>query len=104
MLECSSGRRSTGDDLLQGIEVSSANETLVLYRVIAVLALAHEFRFLQARVCGHSAGLVFAGQLEHGVVQRMESGERDELKLVAHLRKFPLEHCDGRVVQILLPV
>ena len=43
-------------------------------------------------------------EVEHGVVERVEPRERDELELVAHGAELALELGDRRIVQIALPV
>src|SRR5688572_31154007 len=48
--------------------------------------------------------LVFAGELEHRIVERVEAGEGDELELVAHGAELTLELGDRLVVELLLPV
>ena len=45
-----------------------------------------------------------AGQLEHGVVERVEAGQRDELEPVAHGRELLAELRDRRLVQVRAPV
>ena len=65
---------------------------------------AAEFLLLQPRVGCHSLSLVSLRQLEHAQIQRVETGQRDELELVAHRGQFGLEARDGRVIQLLLPV
>ena len=47
---------------------------------------------------------VFFGQREHGVVQRMESGQRHELKLVSHGAQLALELLNGGLVELALPI
>src|SRR4029434_10251429 len=63
-----------------------------------------KLRLLETYVGGHVLARVTARQLAHAVVERVEPGQGDELKLVAHGSQFALEVCDGAVVEVLLPV
>src|SRR6266536_3627607 len=85
------------------VEVPGANLMLVLGRGVAVL-LGRELGLLQLHVGRHAVVGVAAGELEHRVVERVESGERDELVLVPHLGKLALELVDGALVEVLAPV
>src|SRR4028119_51416 len=84
------GGGAAGDDLGDLVEVAGPDLALVLGGGVAVL-LCVELPLLELGVGGHPAVLVVAGELEHGEVERVEPGERDELKLVAHLPELPLE-------------
>src|SRR5438270_693921 len=77
---------------------------LLLHRGVAVVALGLELALLQLGVRRHTAVAIFARQLEHRRVERVETGERDELELVAHRREARLEFRDGLRAQLLLPV
>ena len=96
--------RCPGDHLLDVIEVAGTDELLVRDGIVSVLVLALEFRILQAAVRFHAFMLVAARELEHGMIQRMEAGQRDELELVAHRRDVTLKTRDRGVVQIFAPV
>src|SRR5699024_11580761 len=63
-----------------------------------------ELRLLQLDVGAHLPLAVVRGELEHAVVQRVEAGQGDELKGVAHRGQLPLERGDLVVVEVLLPV
>src|SRR6266567_2893413 len=76
-------RLASRDDLAHEIEVPGADLSLMLRRGIA-LGLGRELRLLKLGVRQHAALPVVARQLEHPEVQRVESGERNELKLVTH--------------------
>lgn len=43
-------------------------------------------------------------QFKHVVPHVMDTGEGNELVLVAHIAQFLLEFGDGGIVQVLLPV
>ncbi len=62
--------------------------------------LCCEFRFLKHGIGGHLAFLVAAGQLEHAVVQLVETSQRDELEFVAHRAQLALELGNRRIVQV----
>src|SRR5215470_8250816 len=103
-LERRCGSSAARDDLLDGVEVSGADEALVFHRFVAVLALLPEFLFLELAVGRHAAGLVFARQIEHAHIERVEPGESDELEAIAHRAEFLLEFRGSGVVESLLPV
>src|SRR5690606_35001430 len=84
------------DHAVQGVEIAGADFALVLGGGVAVL-LGGELRLLQLHVGGHLPCLVAARQFEHGVVERVEAGQGDELEPVAHGRELPLEAGDGGV-------
>src|SRR6185437_1504984 len=65
---------------------------------------AGKLSLLQLRVGLHAILFVTLRQIEHAQVQRMESRESYELKLVAHCPQLFLEARDRRLVQLLLPV
>ena len=75
----------------------------MLHGGVAVL-LRGELGILQFHVRSHLVLAVARGQLEHRVVERVEAGQRDELEGVTHLAKALLEHGDGFLVEVLLPV
>src|SRR6266851_4575914 len=64
------------------VEVSRTDLTLVLRRGVT-LRLERELPLLELDVGAHAPVPIPARQLEHAGVQRMESGERDELEAVA---------------------
>src|SRR5699024_9852834 len=85
------------------VEPPRADLTLVLGGGVA-LRLGSELPLLQLDVGLHVLFDVPLGQIEHGVVEGVETGQRDELELVAHRGELPLELRDRGVVQILTPV
>lgn len=70
--------------LLNVIEVSRPYEALMFHCFIAVMGLARKFGFLQLAIGGHPISLVLAGEFEHRQIRSVESGQRNELKFVAH--------------------
>ena len=85
------------------VEVTGTHFTLVLDRSETTVG-GGEFCFLQLDEGGHLVACVAVREVEHGVVQCMETCQRDELELVTHCAQLFLEFCDRSVVQILLPV
>ncbi len=67
-------------------------------------ALGCKFLFLQLDLGRHTLVAVLVGQVEHAVVERVKTGQRNELKLIAHSTEFTLKLANGRVVQVFLPV
>src|SRR5579872_6404724 len=74
---------SARDEAADLIEIAGAHFALVPRRRIAFF-LAGELASLKFRVRSHSARLEIKRQLEHRVIERVESRERDELEPVAH--------------------
>src|SRR5208282_570938 len=79
-------------------------EMLVFYSFIAVGAFAPKLFILQAAVRGHAGILETARELEHGMVEGVETGQRDELELVAESRQLSLKTGDGGIVEVFPPV
>src|SRR5499426_967350 len=98
------GRSAASDRLRYGVEITRAYEGLVFDGAVAVLGFGGEFRLLQARVSGHAVFPVIPSQVEHAEVERVETGQRNELEFVAHPPQLRLEALDGLGVQLLLPV
>eukprot|EP01092_Planopodium_desertum_P013804 TRINITY_DN67867_c0_g8_i3.p1 TRINITY_DN67867_c0_g8~~TRINITY_DN67867_c0_g8_i3.p1 ORF type:complete len:672 (-),score=294.42 TRINITY_DN67867_c0_g8_i3:1748-3763(-) len=91
------------DRLGDRIEVAGADLALVLDRGEAALG-RFELGFLQLHEGAHLPARIAVGQIEHAVVQRVETGQGDELELVAVAAQLLLEPGNGGVVQVLLPV
>ena len=75
---------TAADDLRNGVEVARTDERLVLDSPVAMVPLHVELPLLHPRVGQHALVAVGVGQLEHGEVQGVETGQGDELELVAH--------------------
>jgi len=58
------------------------------------IGLGGELFFLEFGIGGHSTVAIAARQLEHAVVERVESSESDKLKFVTHRAKLALEFRD----------
>src|SRR4028119_2409724 len=76
LLELGVGRQAAGPGGARPVRA------VVVGGGVAVL-LGVDLPLLELGVGGHAAVLVVAGELEHGGVERVEAGERDELELVA---------------------
>src|SRR5579862_3126952 len=77
------GRRVALDGRGDRIEVAGADLALMLHCREA-LGRGRELRFLKLHEGGHAVSRITMGEMEHRVVQAVESGQRDELELVAH--------------------
>src|SRR5262249_40988120 len=99
-----SGRSAAGYRLRYGVEITCADEGLVLDGAVTAIGFGGEFRLLQARVSGHAVFAVIPSEVEHAEVERVEPGQRDELEFVANPPQLRLEAGDGLGVQFLLPV
>src|SRR5467141_3875129 len=85
------------------VEIPGADEALVRDGAVAKF-LGCELFLLEFRVGGHASLRVAARKMEHRHVQRVKTGERHKLKLVAHLPEFLLEVGDGDIVEFFLPI
>jgi hypothetical protein len=86
------------------VEVAGADFLLVRHEGVATVA-GSEFGLLHLLDIGRHAALdVVLRQVEHVVPHGVDTGQRDELVLVAHGAEFALELGDGGVVEVLLPV
>src|SRR4029453_10229300 len=85
------------------VEVAGTDFALVLGCGVAA-GLGGEFLFLELDVSGHAFAGVAVGEVEHRVVEGVESGQGDELEGESHGAEFALELGDGGVVQVLAPV
>src|SRR5436190_5491038 len=81
---------ATRDDLRDLVEVPDAHEFLMLDRLVAV-ALECKLARLQIGIRRHAAFLVILGQGEHGVIERVEARQGDELEFVTHRAQLLLE-------------
>ncbi|MOA03540.1 hypothetical protein D3C78_1230510 [compost metagenome] len=96
-------RRAAGNGERHGVEIAGADLALVFGGGVTI-GLGCEFRFLKLGISRHLPVLVTARQFEHAEIQLVETGERNELELVAHCPEFPLELGNRRVVEVLFPV
>src|SRR6202020_340039 len=71
------------DRLRHRVEVASAHFALMLHCGKAAVG-SGKFLFLQLDERAHLAACIAVGEIEHAVVEAVEAGQRDELKLVAH--------------------
>src|SRR5262245_29018315 len=97
------GRLARLHGLRDLVEVTGADLALVTRRSVP-LRFGRELGLLQLHVGRHVLRGVAARQVEHAVVERVESRQGDELELVAHGAELALELGDGGVVEVLLPV
>src|SRR6202790_4714124 len=91
------------DRLRHRVEVAGPHLTLMLDRGEA-LGDRRELRFLQLDERRHLAASVAMRQIEHAVIQTVETRERDELELVAHCAQLALEAGHGCIIEVLFPV
>ncbi len=93
-------RRDRGRDQ---VEVAGAGLALVAGGGVAEL-LRPELSLLEPDVGGHALAYEARGQVEHRVVEHVESGQRDELEPVAHGGELLAEFRDRGLVQVRAPV
>src|ERR1700733_11942209 len=99
------GRRTAsftdhGRDL---VEVARADLALMARRGVSIGG-SRELDLLEIRVRAHPAPFEVVRQPEETVVQGVESGQRYELELVAHLVEPLAERRDRPLVELLLPI
>ena len=73
----------------------------MLSRTVSVL-LGRELRLLQFRIRRHSSIATALRELKHAVIERVETGQSNELELefVAHRPQFTLKLCDTSAIEI----
>src|ERR1051326_1938608 len=86
------------------VEITGADEGLMLHCAIVAAGLVLEFTRLKFRICAHPRLAISLRELKHREVQRVKSGEGNELKLVTHQRELFLKLRNRSVVEFLLPV
>src|SRR5690242_1676175 len=85
------------------VEVTGSYFALVLDRGEPTLGRC-KFALLQLDERSHVLACVTVREIEHRIVERMESCESDELELVTHGPQLTLELRDRGVVEMALPV
>ena len=88
-----------GDNLSDIVEVAGAHFVLMFGRTVAML-FGRELRLLQFRVGLHSSIAIASRELKHAVIQRVETGQGNELKFVAHRLAFTLKFCDTFAIEM----
>ena len=103
--QCGNRRGATLDNGGHVIEIASTDFLLMRHKGVTPLARS-EFRLLNhLGVVLHAfAACVCVSELEGVVPIDMDTGERDELVLVAQIRQLFLERSDLGVRQVLFPV
>src|SRR5690349_12550635 len=76
----------------------------MLHRAIIAVRFALKLGRLKLRVGAHARLAILARELKHREVERMETRQRDELKLVAHQSQLFLKLRNRALVELLLPV
>src|ERR1700733_1027363 len=100
---CTHGMCPGRDGRLHGVEIAGADEGLVLGGAVA-RAFLTELALLQLRVAEHAVRAIGGGQLEHRQIQRVPTGQRDELKAIAQCRQILAPPLHGRGVELGLPI
>src|SRR5882724_2896624 len=72
---------------------------LMLGRTVAML-FGRELRFLQFRIGLHSSIAIASRELKHAVIDRVETGQGNELEFVAHRPEFTLKLCDNSAIEM----
>ena len=95
------GRRAfpASDYLRHLIEITSADLALVFGRGVTV-GLGRELRLLQFRIRLHSSIATALRELKHAVIERVETGQGNELEFVAHRPQFTLKLCDTSAIEM----
>ena len=88
-----------GDNLSNVVEVAGTHFVLMPGRTVAML-FGCELRLLQFRIGFHSSIAIASRELKHAVIQRVETGQGNELEFVAHRPQFTLKLCDTSVIEM----
>ena len=87
------GGQAGGDNLSDIVEVAGAHFALMLGRTVAML-FGRELRLLQFRIGLHSSIVIASRELKHAVIERVETGQGNELEFVTHRAELALKLCD----------
>ncbi len=88
-----------GDNLSNVVEVAGAHFVLMLGRTVSMF-FGRELRFLQFRIRFHSSIATALRELKHAVIERVETGQGNELEFVAHRLQFTLKLCDTSAIEM----
>ncbi len=91
---------TTCDHLRDIIKVSGADFALVL-RCGVAFGFGRKLFFLQFGVCRHPVIAISVRELKHAVVESVEPGQSNELKLVTHRAELALKFRDRRAIELL---
>ena len=81
------------------VEVAGAHFLLMFGRTVSML-FGRELRLLQFRIRFHTSIAIASRELKHAVIERVETGQGDELEFVAHRPQFTLKLCDTSVIEM----
>lgn len=88
-----------------GDAIKRAGTNLALVRGSGVAAhFSGKLALLQLNLGGHLVTSIIVGEIEHGIVQCMEAGQRNRMEFESHCRKILLELGDIAVVKVLLTI
>jgi len=71
----------------------------MLGRTVSML-FGRELRLLQFRTRLHSSIVTALHELKHAVIERVETGQGNELELVTHRPQFTLKLCDTSAIEM----
>jgi hypothetical protein len=88
-----------GDNLSNVVEVAGAHFVLMPGRTVSMF-FGRELLLLQFRIRLHSSIAITLRQLKHAVIERVETGQGNELEFVAHRSQFALKLCDTSTIEM----
>ena len=91
---------ASGDNLSDIVKVAGADFVLILGGTVAMF-FGRELRLLQFRIGLHASIAIASRQLKHAVIERVETGQGNELKFVAHRPQLTLKLRDTSAIQFL---
>src|SRR5438045_8911413 len=71
----------------------------MLGRAVSML-FRRELRLLQFRIGLHSSIAIASREVKHAVIERVETGQGDELEFVTHRPQFTLKLCDTSAIEM----
>ena len=92
-----------GDNLSDFIEIAAAHFVLMLGRTISTF-FGRELQLLQFRMGFNSSIATALRELKHAVIERVETGQGNELEFVAHRSQFTLKFCDTSTIEFFPPI
>src|SRR5438105_3175335 len=72
-------------------------------RAVATL-FGRELRLLQFRIRLHSSIAIAVREVKHAVIERVETGQGNELEFIAHRPQFTLKLCNASAIEFFPPI
>ena len=88
-----------GDNRSNIVEFAGAHSVLMLGRTVC-MSFGRELQLLQFRIRPYSSIAIALRELKHAVIERVETGQGNELEFVPHHPQFTLKLCDTSTIEM----